>query len=781
MHAGSSNRVHRPFKRRLQRLAINPDANCFYNATIAALSEHPMFETHGLARRAASSLGVVPSQTRSEDVCVDALKMAIIQSPLWTESVLAMLRRWTGIDPIRQRDLVDQYTDSFPAFVQYVSAHVGAGNTLQLKKDTRGGGWKAHGTPLSITKRYLKHMASSVMEDTFATENEVSVLVELLRSKCDVFLHVHVDKMPTSDVPFGTIKQPHIHIVCYDGVFYDAAVSSVSCPDGFQDCSNERFNPDTTEWSTHSPCIPNTETCKANESECQSTNRRPYTNRPLTDSELVAETARGSDRRHLSWTATWAERERRVEVVPLTNEQLHMAVEMWRTDRPAAMRKFGPISEWKTESDYMPLLLPKAHAGVHEHQTQQGRRPSQPPHQSITHQRSHSSVGLHSSSVVAYTNKSFVFTNDTLREAVVSWKHDRVYTTIMFGSIGSWDTSRVTDMSYLFYDKAYVALDDDSMPVRSDFNDDISDWDVSNVVNMSGMFTGAVAFNQPLEKWDTSAVNDMSGMFTFAALFNQPLEKWDVSNVTTMVSMFIGAESFNQPLGKWNTASVTSMNSMFYDAKSFNQPLGKWDVSNVETMPEMFSGATSFNRDLGSWNTSRVTSMKSMFDGAESFNQPLVRWDVSNVETMEQMFAGATAFNRDIGSWNTSSVTSMESMFYDAKSFNQPLGKWDVSNVRNMIQMFKGAELFNQQLKKWDVSNVVNMRDIFHEAKSFSLSLFPWDVSKCRCREEWQMMQKYNCHKLNKVRCKEQKDCEWVTGVGCVKRGQSLQPLSQRK
>ena len=41
---------------------------------------------------------------------------------------------------------------------------------------------------------------------------------------------------------------------------------------------------------------------------------------------------------------------------------------------------------------------------------------------------------------------------------------------------------------------------------KSDFNDNIEDWDTSKVTNMSRMFEGTVDFDQPLNKWDTSKV-----------------------------------------------------------------------------------------------------------------------------------------------------------------------------------------------------------------------------------------------------------------------------------
>ena len=49
---------------------------------------------------------------------------------------------------------------------------------------------------------------------------------------------------------------------------------------------------------------------------------------------------------------------------------------------------------------------------------------------------------------------------------------------------------------------------------------EISNWNVSNVTNMDGMFCNASSFNQPLNKWDVSKVADMNGMFASASSFN---------------------------------------------------------------------------------------------------------------------------------------------------------------------------------------------------------------------------------------------------------------------
>lgn len=137
------------------------------------------------------------------------------------------------------------------------------------------------------------------------------------------------------------------------------------------------------------------------------------------------------------------------------------------------------------------------------------------------------------------------------------------------------DVSLIKDMSNLFK--------------NSNFNGDISKWDVSNVTNMSYMFAYTDSFNQPLDKWDVSNVEDMSYMFAYANSFNRPLDKWNTSKVTNMKFMFWYAESFNQSISKWNTSKVTDMYRMFCGTSSFNQSLDKWDTSKVKDMRYIFS------------------------------------------------------------------------------------------------------------------------------------------------------------------------------------------------
>jgi surface protein len=97
---------------------------------------------------------------------------------------------------------------------------------------------------------------------------------------------------------------------------------------------------------------------------------------------------------------------------------------------------------------------------------------------------------------------------ESLQEAVNLWCSDRPKAEAQWGPISQWNVSNIADLSNLFRDKA-------------DFNDDISDWDVRHVTNMSNMFSGAMKFNQPLYKWKISAETNRENMFAGAVAYKE--------------------------------------------------------------------------------------------------------------------------------------------------------------------------------------------------------------------------------------------------------------------
>lgn len=186
----------------------------------------------------------------------------------------------------------------------------------------------------------------------------------------------------------------------------------------------------------------------------------------------------------------------------------------------------------------------------------------------------------------------------------------------------------------------------------------------------------------------TYRVTNMAKLFLHSN-FNGDISKWDVGNVTSMECMFYDS-AFNGDISKWDVGNVVNMAYMFQESK-FNGNISNWNVSNVVNMRCMFCN-TNFNGDISKWNVGNVKYMDYMFQNNTKFNQNISKWDVSNVYNMGYMFASALEFNQDISEWKPTNCEHMEEMFYNAKSFDQDLSKWIVVNA-NIKNMFKDCPM----------------------------------------------------------------------------------------
>lgn len=161
--------------------------------------------------------------------------------------------------------------------------------------------------------------------------------------------------------------------------------------------------------------------------------------------------------------------------------------------------------------------------------------------------------------------------------------------------ISSWDTSSVTNMYKMFesntafnqeigdWDVSSLTNTNQMFRSATAFNKSLANWNAPNLSQIGEMFRQS-NFNSPLP--DLTLVGDQRGIFYNNTQFNQDISGWDVSGVTLFFFTFRGATSFNQDISSWDVSSCFNFNNMFFGATSFDQNLGPWgthfgDFSNL--------------------------------------------------------------------------------------------------------------------------------------------------------------------------------------------------------
>ena len=194
---------------------------------------------------------------------------------------------------------------------------------------------------------------------------------------------------------------------------------------------------------------------------------------------------------------------------------------------------------------------------------------------------------------------------------------------------------------------------------------DLSNFDTSNVTDMSAMFYGMSNLTSlNLSNFDTSRVTDMSSMFTFMYnLTTLNLSDFDTSNVTDMRNMFQGLKLTSLDLSNFDTSNVTDMNGMFVN------------------MPDLIT------LDLSNFDTSKVTNMSFMFENMYSLKiLDISNFDISKVESMSYAFAIFHDHNAGLldklekiyvnNDFNTSQLTDFSNMFRNRRKLRGGAGSF---------------------------------------------------------------------------------------------------------
>ena len=305
-------------------------------------------------------------------------------------------------------------------------------------------------------------------------------------------------------------------------------------------------------------------------------------------------------------------------------------------------------------------------------------------------------------------------------------------------------------------------------------------------VDISEMFSGAVAFDQDVSDWTIESVSIangfMDGVTLSTANYDALLLDWSTQNVQSNVTISFGNSIYcagalaknslvnskgwtitdgGSPctgfITKWTTTvanesiTIPTFSGETYDydidwgdgttevsktgdaTHTYTNP-GTYTVEITGAFPRIYfnnSGDKDKLMTIEQWGAQVWSSMSGAFRGCSNLEVVATDApDLSQVDAMASMFRGCKSFNTNINNWNVSNVTNMSGMFREASSFNQDIGDWNVSKVTNMSEMFTFATAFNQDISDWNVSKVTNMSFMFQLAPNFNQDIGGWDVSK---------------------------------------------------
>ena len=249
-----------------------------------------------------------------------------------------------------------------------------------------------------------------------------------------------------------------------------------------------------------------------------------------------------------------------------------------------------------------------------------------------------------------------------------------------------------------------------------------------------------------LGSWDVSNVTDMSHMFEYAGNVHniKSINKWDVSNVTDMSYMFAAKEDRTKEnrtklkLNNWDVHNVTDMNHMFSGCEYLTTVgnLSGWDVSSVEDMSYMFADCYNLTTvgNLSGWNASACTDMSYMFYNCSDLTSigNLSGWSIETCTTIENMFAGCESLTTLDLSGIGVLLDHVSGICYDCHNLTSAnFSDLPSVNVTNMDSMFENCySLSALNLRNWDVSNVTDMNNMFYDCRSLSaLNLENWNTT----------------------------------------------------
>ena len=280
--------------------------------------------------------------------------------------------------------------------------------------------------------------------------------------------------------------------------------------------------------------------------------------------------------------------------------------------------------------------------------------------------------------------------------------------------IDGWDTSKVTDIAYMFCRTGQNVE-------GAEYSFDLSNWDLSNVVQSYYMFsefgTKADEIVINISNWSAPLLTDFSAIFyklgENANYIKLDAEDLNLSNVTSFTALFrefgINSNKIDFNVSNWDISNLTGITYLFknfgYRAKEIHFNLNGWENDKITSLYELFrevayySNIVEFN--ISNFIFPEVTDMQYAFCylGKEA-NEISVKMNNIVMPKLDRFQEG------------------FEGIGEKAQTVTMNLENFSIPNVQNVVQLFifvgQNASKVEVNLKNWDMSNCLDANSMFY-------------------------------------------------------------------
>ena len=341
--------------------------------------------------------------------------------------------------------------------------------------------------------------------------------------------------------------------------------------------------------------------------------------------------------------------------------------------------------------------------------------------------------------------------------------------------VSNFDTSNVTDMSYAFYTNNLIELD-------------LSYWDTHNVTNMNHILYSCQNLKTlNISNWNLNNVNNMGWFANQCNNLNEIImndsDYTSINKIVSELPITTNGSKCNFCIGGvddiskvniregWDIMNQYKIAEYKFTNSSdlvpvFNEEL-TYTYEDVEdggvttrtiysdSLPTMinFAGKTNL-LEVYYLETSNLTSAFDLFYSCTSLTYVDLRnSDFSKVKTIERMFNTCTNLVAidGLNDLDISNVDNMGGVFSDCRKLPEiNVSNWNVSKVTNFGAIFRRCyELTTIDLSNWDTSNGVLMSGIFTNCSK----LIEIDLSNWKMDNVITINQMfYGCSKLTSVK-----------------------------